>query len=195
MNNRQASWSVVLAGFLCFFVSMVGHPAELESIEVDREVDRYTLRSVTWFDADQENLFALLADYDQYHSFTSAIIESRSLAPDANGRPEFFNRMEGCVLFWCRYFVRIGYLELDPIDEVRALVDAERSDFRFSYERWQLSAEGGRTRLVYEFEMIPDFWVPPVLGPYYIKRALRRGGVRAAQRIEALARGEEPPVL
>lgn len=142
---------------------MVGHPAELESIEVDREVGRYTLRSVTWFDADQENLFALLADYDQYHRFTSAIIESRSLAPDANGRPEFYNRMEGCVLFWCRYFVRIGYLELDPIDEVRALVDAERSDFRFSYERWQLSAEGGRTRLVYEFEMIPDFWVPPVL--------------------------------
>lgn len=195
MNNRQASWSAALVGFLCFFVSMVGHPAELESMEVDREAGRYTLRSVTWFDADQEDLFALLADYDQYHRFTSAIIESRSLAPDANGRPEFFNRMEGCVLFWCRYFVRIGYLELDPIDEVRALVDAERSDFKYSYERWQLSTEGGRTRLVYEFEMIPDFWVPPVLGPYYIKRALRRGGVRAAQRIEALARGEEPPVL
>lgn len=195
MNNRRASWAAVLAGFLCSVVSMVVHPAELESIEVDREAGRYTLRSVTWFDADQEDLFALLADYDQYHRFTSAIIESRLLAPDAEGRPEFFNRMEGCVLFWCRSFVRIGYLELDPIDEVRAVVDAERSDFKFSYERWQLSTEDGKTRLVYEFEMIPDFWVPPVLGPYYIKRALRLGGVRAAQRIEALARGEEPPVL
>ena len=103
--------------------------------------------------------------------------------------------MEGCVLFWCRTFIRIGYLELDPVDKVRAVVDAERSDFKFSYEHWQLSTEDDRTRLVYEFEMIPDFWVPPVLGPYYIKRALRRGGARAAQHIEARAIGEEPLIL
>ncbi|MDG2375348.1 MAG: SRPBCC family protein [Woeseiaceae bacterium] len=150
---------------------------------------------MTWFDTDQEDLFAVLIDYEQYHSFTSAIVESRKQEPDAKGRPEFFNRMEGCVLFWCRTFIRIGSLELDSIDEVRAVVDAERSDFKLSYEHWRLSTEDGRTCLVYEFEMIPDFWAPPVLVPYYIKRALRRVGARAAQHIEALATGEEPPVL
>ena len=49
---------------------MATHPAELESIEVDREEGRYTLRSVTWFDTDQEDLFAVLIDYEQYHRFT-----------------------------------------------------------------------------------------------------------------------------
>ena len=41
--------------------------------------------------------------------------------------------------------------------------------------------------MIYEFEMEPDFWVPPVIGPYYIKRALRSGGMNAIKRIERLA--------
>ncbi len=67
---------------------MVTHPAELESIEVDREEGRYTLRSVTWFDTDQEDLFAVLIDYEQYHRFTSAIVQLRKMEPDAKGRPD-----------------------------------------------------------------------------------------------------------
>jgi len=34
--------------------------------------------------------------------------------------------------------------------------------------------------------------VPPVIGPYYIKRTLRDGGRDAVDRIEALAQGREP---
>jgi hypothetical protein len=52
--------------------------------------------------------------------------------------------------------------------------------------------EGEGTLMIYEFEMVPDFWVPPVIGPFYIMRALRSGGERAIDRIEALARGKEP---
>jgi hypothetical protein len=36
----------------------------------------------------------------------------------------------------------------------------------------------------------PDFWVPPVIGPWVLKRELRAGGERALYRIERLARGE-----
>jgi hypothetical protein len=36
--------------------------------------------------------------------------------------------------------------------------------------------------------MEPDFFVPPVIGPLYLKRTLSTGGVRAINRIERLAR-------
>jgi hypothetical protein len=39
--------------------------------------------------------------------------------------------------------------------------------------------------------MVPDFWVPPVIGPYYMKRALKSGGEKAVDRIEALAIAEQ----
>ena len=37
----------------------------------------------------------------------------------------------------------------------------------------------------------PDFFVPPVIGPWYLKRTLRRGGGEAIDRIERLAQAVE----
>jgi hypothetical protein len=41
--------------------------------------------------------------------------------------------------------------------------------------------------MIYDFEMEPAFWVPPVIGPFFIQRTLRRGANRAVDRIERLA--------
>ena len=183
--------AALVAGTLVFLLTASASAAELRFIEVDREKDRYTLRSVTWFDADQDAVYAVLSNYDLFHRFSSAIVESKNLDPDEQGRPEYFNRMEGCVLFWCRSFIRVGHLNLEPIGRIDAVADPERSDFRFAKESWQLREEENGTLLIYEFEMSPDFWVPPVIGPYYIKRALRSGGEKAVGRIEALAIEEQ----
>jgi hypothetical protein len=95
--------------------------------------------------------------------------------------------MEGCVLLWCKSFVRVGHLQLQPISEVVAIADPQESDFKHSHERWQLVPEDGGTLLIYEFEMVPDFWVPPLIGPYMIRRALKAGGEDAINRIERIA--------
>ena len=36
-------------------------------------------------------------------------------------------------------------------------------------------------------EMVPKFWIPPVIGPMVIKRKLRSSGGDALDRIEELA--------
>jgi hypothetical protein len=137
-------------------------------------------------------VYGVLTDYDLFHKFTSAIVESRNTEKDQHGRPGYYTRMEGCVLMWCRSFVRIGHLTLDPITRIVANADPGQSNFKKSRESWTLTKEGEGTLLVYEFEMVPDFWVPPVIGPFFIKRALQSGGERAVDRIEALAQGSEP---
>lgn len=166
--------------------------AEIQSVSVTLEEGRYRLTSEALFDVSQDDLYAVLIDYDQFKKFTSAIVASRNVAPGADGRPRFYTRMQGCVLVWCRTFVRNGYLLLTPKRDIVAIADPAESDFEYSRERWQLSNKGAGTLLVYDFEMEPRFWIPPVVGPYFIKRALKAGGIRAVNRIEALARGEEP---
>jgi hypothetical protein len=161
--------------------------AELEDVTVELEDGRYTLRSETWFEAERESLNRVLTNFDLFKKFTSAIVESKNVAADEQGRPQFFARMEGCVLLFCKSFDRHGYVLTKPVGEIIAVSDPDRSDFKFSRERWVLTAEGDGTRMIYEFEMEPAFWVPPVIGPFYIKRALRDGGARAVQRIEVLA--------
>ena len=100
--------------------------------------------------------------------------------------------MEGCILFYCKNFVRNGYLLLTPKHDIVAITDPDESDFEYSRERWRLSSDGEGTLLIYEFELEPSFWVPPLVGPDLMKRVLQKGAVRAVDRIEALARGEEP---
>jgi hypothetical protein len=37
----------------------------------------------------------------------------------------------------------------------------------------------------------PKFWVPPAIGPYMIKRKMKKEGGEAVDRIEQVARGLE----
>ncbi len=65
----------------------------------------------------------------------------------------------------------------------------EISDFKLSKETWTFVAENGGTVVTYRLLMEPDFWVPPGIGPYLIKRKFRNNGGDAIDRIEAIAQG------
>jgi len=179
-----------LLGVLLLSIAAAAPAAEFRDIMVEREDDLYSMRSVVYFNVERKYLYRVLTDFDLFKKFTSAIVESNNVEADDNGRPQFYARMEGCVLVWCKSFVRNGYLELKPTAEIVAISDPEQSDFEISRERWQLITEGEGTVMIYEFQMVPAFWVPPIIGPFYIKRALRSGGVDAVDRIEALAVGK-----
>jgi Polyketide cyclase / dehydrase and lipid transport len=166
--------------------------AELRDIAVEKDGDRYHLSSTTYFDATQSQLYNVLIDYDKYPLFSSAFVEAENRTPDAQGRPQFYTKMEGCVLLFCRTYIRIGHLELEPEHDIVAIVDPEQSNFNYSRERWKLVPDGEGTILIYDFVMEPGFWVPPIVGPYVIKRALRSAGGSAVNRIEAVALGKIP---
>ena len=166
--------------------------ADLTDVEVEMKDGRYHLSSSTYFVATRAQLYKVLTDYTQYTKFSSAFVEAENLAPDEQGRPRFYTRLEGCVLLFCKSYVRFGHLELKPEYDIVAISDPELSNFNYSRERWQLTTKGEGTLLKYEFEMEPGFWVPPIVGPYVIKRALRSGGRDAVDRIEALALGKKP---
>lgn len=181
----------ILLGTVLYLHSFALQGAELRDVQVELRNERYRLYSETYFDVGREALYAVLTDFGLFKQFTSAIVESRNVEPDERGRPGFYARMEGCVLLFCKSFIRSGYLLLSPIAEIVAISNPEESDFKYSRERWQLIPDADGTIMIYDFELEPAFWVPPVIGPFVIQRALRGGAERAVNRIEALAVSEE----
>ena len=161
--------------------------AELRSIQVDHAKGRYTVASEVWFDAPLPQVFEVFRRWDLSTQFSSAIAESRDLPADELGRPGYFVRNQGCLLFFCKSFVRQGYVELEVNEQLRAFADPEISDFRMSNESWTFVAEEGGTIVTYNLLMEPDFWIPPGIGPYLIKRKFRNNGGEAIDRIEAIA--------
>ena len=161
--------------------------AELRSIEVEHERGEYSVVSVVWFDAGLEETFEVFRTWDLSEQFSSAIVEARDLPPDESGRPGFYTRAEGCILFFCRSLERQGWVEHVKNQELHAYVDPERSDFEFVHETWTFHEEHGGTRVRYELHMDPKFWVPPAIGPYLIKRKLAKASGAALDRIERVA--------
>lgn len=159
------------------------------SIEVDYVDGRYSVESVVWFDAGVDEMFAVFSNWGLSTEFSNAIVEARDLEPDAEGRPGFYIRNKGCILFFCKSLVRQGYVESEDDRVLRAYADPDVSDFRLSEESWEFAEDNGGTRVRYVLHMEPDFWVPPAIGPYLIKRKLGSKGGKALDRIEAIAQG------
>lgn len=179
-----------LAGMTLLLAMSVAMSAELRDVAVEVEDGHYSMRSEVWFEADRDALYRVLTNFDLFEKFTSAIVESYNVEPDEEGRPQFYARMEGCVVWFCKSFIRNGHVTTEPVIEIIAISDPEKSDFHYSRERWFLREQDEGTIMIYEFDMEPAFWVPPVVGPFFIKRALRESGADAVNRIEALAQSE-----
>ena len=156
---------VLLALPLLLWLNTVA-AAEMRSINVEHHKGRYTVSSEVWFDASVKQVFEVFRHWDLSTQFSSAIVESRDIAADEYGRPGYYVRNEGCLLFFCKSFVRQGYVELEVNEELRAFGNPELSDFKLSNETWTFVAEDGGTVVRYQLLMEPDFWVPPGLGPY-----------------------------
>lgn len=159
----------------------------MRSVDVGYEDSRYTMQSEVWFNAPLEAVYAVFSHWDLSTQFSSAIVKSRDLEPDEQGRPQFFVQNRGCLLFFCKTFDRQGYVESQPFEVLRAIANPETSDFLVSRESWTFRPENGGTAVVYEMLMQPKFWVPPGIGPYLIKRKLRKDGGAAVDRVEAIA--------
>jgi hypothetical protein len=161
--------------------------AELRSVQVDHARGRYTMVSEVWFDATVDQVYTVFSDWNLSTQFSSVIVESRNIAATEGGRPQYYVRNRGCLLFFCRSFERQGFVERKPNTELRAFANPEISDFKLSDETWRFKAERGGTLVRYRMMMEPDFWVPPGIGPYLIKRKFEKDGGAAIDRIEAIA--------
>jgi hypothetical protein len=161
--------------------------ADLVSLEVDYKDGRYSMESVVWFDAGVDATFHVFSRWDLSTKFSSSIVEAHDLEPDEQGRPGFYIRNKGCVLFFCKSLVREGYVESQDNRLLLAYTDPGKSDFRFCEESWEFVEENGGTSVRYILQFEPDFWVPPAIGPYMIKRRLSAGGGDAIGRIETIA--------
>ena len=163
------------------------HAAEMRSLTVEHADKQYTMRSEVWFDASIEHVYDVFRRWDLSTQFSSAVVESRDMEADALGRPQYYIRNKGCILFFCVTAERQGHVESKPNEVLRAFANPETSDFVLSNETWMFAEEKGGTVVVYHLHMQPKFWVPPGIGPYLIKRKLKNNGGDAIDRIEVIA--------
>jgi hypothetical protein len=164
--------------------------ATIEDLDVSKHRGRYELEAFARLDATPESIYAVLTDFDDnaYSRISRAYKESRYLPPASDGTPLVYTRMEGCMLWHCMTLERTERLETREPEYIKSTALPEHSNFKHATSEWVLEPDGDGTLMTYKLELEPDFFVPPVIGPWYLKRTLSQGGLRAVTRIERLAR-------
>jgi hypothetical protein len=169
--------------------------AEIEQLTVERNAGRIEVASVMLIEAPQRLVFGALADYEHFAELSSRYKQSRFIEPAADGTPRIYTELEGCVWFFCRTIRRNSRLELFPDERIVATVEPEGSDLAYGREEWLLAATAGpATRVTYTHAMEPDFWIPPLIGIWAMRKALESDALKAAGRIEDVALGRAPVV-
>lgn len=155
-------------------------------VEVRQDGDRYRVTVDAHIDTPPAQVFALLRDFDHLNRLHSSVVDSTILSRQDN-QARVFVRMQGCILFFCRVVTQMLDFQYDPGGQYMvATMDPEESDFKHGRMRWELQADDRETtRLRYQADLDPDFWIPPLIGPWIIKRRLR--GV-ALEMTDALGR-------
>jgi len=168
---------------------MSGFAAGIELLTVERNGGRIDVEATMLIAAPPALVFQALSDYDRFDELSTRYQQSRFLEPAADGTARIFTEVEGCVWFFCRSVKRTARLELHPDERIVALVEPDGSDLSYGREEWVLTEMEGGTRVDYTHAMDPDFWVPPLIGVWAIRKSLENDALSAAQRIEALALG------
>ena len=189
MNLRK---TLVLVAIGVGYVS-ASMPATLRNVDVSRRQERYRVVADTHLAASPAAIYKVLMDFDEdrYQRISDIYKESGYLPPDTDGTPLVYTRVEGCLLHYCRSMSRVERLEVVTPQFIRSRTVPERSDFKYSMSEWTFEPEGDGTRVTYLMEMEPNFWLPPFVGPWFLKRTLVRGAPKAIDQIELLAKQEE----
>jgi hypothetical protein len=163
--------------------------ATLRTVDVSRDHGRYHLHADTHLDAPPEAIRAVLLDFDgdRYSEISEIYKESGYLPPDTDGTPLVYTRVEGCLMLFCRSMRRVERLEVVTPGYIRSRALPERSDFAYALSEWRIEPDGDGSRVIYTMDLEPSFWMPPFVGPWFLRRTLLRGAPAAIDQIELLA--------
>ncbi len=157
-------------------------------VEVLRDQDHYQVTVDTRIRAPAERILAVLKDFDHLTRLHRTVVKSRILNR-RDDQTRVYVRVRGCILFVCRTLTQTLDFKPDPQrNYMVADVDPAHSDFKYGRMQWELQAETSNvTQLRYQADLVPDFWIPPLIGPWAMKSQLHRMAVDMTEELEKLA--------
>lgn len=159
----------------------------LEQAVVERN-NEYRLRVVALLDASKDNVYRVITDYQHAYRINPAITHISVTPTGHDGVVLVNNRSRHRVGMFAFEVDWTGEILEHPPDTLIVKTLPRGGSFESGSARWNLRAEGDRTRVVHESALKPGFAVVPVVGPYLIKRYMREEIVSTFARIECFAR-------
>jgi len=161
----------------------------INELDVTNEEQTYTISFDVLVAGDAAKARSIVSDYRQWPAVSEAVTEARLVARYPDGRQRVSVTLRACMLvIFCKSVRQVK--DLHPLvlpDTYRTVLVAGEGNFSSGYETWQVSADAAnKTRLKYHAVLVLAFRLPPVIGPWVLRRHLQNELVRTAKNVEML---------
>jgi len=169
------------------FLSFNLAAADLAEIEVIYEGNDIEINALVVFYAPAGEVFDVLTDYNNFTEVSSIYLESYwSEINDEQTEGIGFTQVQGCVLFWfCKTINRTELVTMDRPFSIETQVTD--NDLNYGVTRWEFNEADEVTRVAYSMNFDPNFWVPPVIGPWILEEFISFKAPDTLDRIESMA--------
>lgn len=169
-----------------------GIAADILHSEVRHRDGVYRVRFAVHVYAEAQTVRALMTDYARLSRLSNVVAGSEVVQRFGDGTQRLRLSLRACVWIFCKDLRKLQDVSMHANGDIVTVAIPNESDFSHAVERWRIVAapdatHTARTRIEYESEMTPSFFVPPFLGPAVIKRALWRELTHSIATLERLA--------
>lgn len=157
-----------------------------------KEIDGHFLLHLDMrIDADYEAIRAVLLDFARMPQVNDTVLESRLLeAHDDKYKILFVSK--GCIWIFCQTIRQVALVTELNRNSIMSSIIAEQSDLRYGRSLWRLIDEKNATRVIYDADYVPDFWVPPLIGSAIAKNKMLEEGRKTINGLERVVNSQGP---
>jgi len=181
---------------LLILASFTAQAGEVQHAEVTYRDGDYSVDIAVKINGGRDTIYAIATDYKQLSRLSDMIIEAGLINyTDANGNTVVRRRMvtKSCVLGFCFDAILIEDLWEQESGIIKSVFIPEESDFLYGEAIWQVSSvDASHTLVSFNTRFKPAFWIPPLIGPLFIKRMMLDAARQSIQNIEDIAALETP---
>jgi len=193
--EKMPAWAVL--ALLCLLPA--AHAAGVADVQVRREGALFLIGMRLHIDAPPPAVFRALQDYSALPLYSHNVRTVHVVRTATPGRVLLFMTLHACVLFFCKtmYQEQVMTATADAHGGVlRSVLLPQGSDFKKGSGRWTVApcpARKAPTCVDVRIAMEPAFWVPPLIGPWLIRRKMREQAHLASVGLERIALRDPPP--
>jgi hypothetical protein len=160
--------------FSCLiFASSALQAEELADIDVVENGGAYQIKVVAIIKAPASYVRGVLTDYTHIYRLNPSIIESEVLQRHADGAVSVRTRVIGCAAYFCEELERVEKVQQLPSGDLQAEIIPEHSQFSSGKTLWQIKNMGEYCEVTYHSEVVPDIFIPPVVGKFLVKKSIK----------------------
>ena len=160
---------------------------------VERRDERYTVFMDVRIGASRTSIFEAVTDYENLSRISGSIMSSRIVQEKDLNRKTILVHLRICILEFFRWkfcpeLDQTQQMTASPPLSLRADIPDDGTNIFQGYVEWKFTEEVRGTKVEFRSELTPLVEVFPILGPWAIKRALRREAHQIFEGLERFAR-------